>query len=441
MINRIVSFFILCLVLCIPLCVAYFHSGELMMRFVFFWPFFMSILWIVGGFYFWAYRERHWPWGENAPAPQLKDNPSISIIIPCFNEEKNVEETIHAALAQRYENIEVIAVNDGSTDKTRAILDQLAAEIPRLRVIHLAQNQGKAIALKTGAAAAKSEYLVCIDGDALLDRDAAAYIVEPMLYNPRVGAVTGNPRIRTRSTLIGKIQVGEFSSIIGLIKRTQRIYGNVFTVSGVIAAFRRSALAEVGYWSDDMITEDIDISWKLQLNQWTIFYEPRALCWILMPETLKGLWKQRLRWAQGGAEVFLKNMTRLWRKENVRMWPLFFEYCLTTIWAFTCLVGFIIYVVQLAGVPLNIELTHIAETHTAGILLCALCLVQFIVSLVIENRYEHNLASSLLWIIWFPVIFWVLSLATTLVSFTRVMLMHKKQRARWISPDRGILRG
>lgn len=54
-----------------------------------------------------------------------------------------------------------------------------------------------------------------------------------------------------------------------------------------------------------------------------------------MPETLKGLWKQRLRWAQGGAEVFLKNMTRLWRKENFRMWPLFFEYCLTTIWAFT----------------------------------------------------------------------------------------------------------
>ncbi len=339
----------------------------------------------------------------------MKDNPSISIIIPCFNEEKNVEETIHAALAQRYENIEVIAVNDGSTDKTRAILDRMAAQFPHLRVIHLAQNQGKAIALKTGAAAAKSEYLVCIDGDALLDRDAAAYIVEPMLYNPRVGAVTGNPRIRTRSTLVGKIQVGEYSSIIGLIKRT---YGNVFTVSGVIAAFRRSALAEVGYWSDDMITEDIDISWK-----------------------------QRLRWAQGGAEVFLKNMTRLWRKENFRMWPLFFEYCLTTIWAFTCLVGFIIYAVQLAGVPLNIELTHIAATHTAGILLCTLCLLQFIVSLMIENRYEHNLTSSLLWIICFPVIFWMLSLATTLVSFTRVMLMPKKQRARWVSPDRRILRG
>lgn len=335
----------------------------------------------------------------------------------------------------------MIAVNDGSSDQTQAILDRLASLHPKLRVIHLAQNQGKAIALKTGAAAARSEYLVCIDGDALLDRDAAAYIVEPMLYNPRVGAVTGNPRIRTRSTLVGKVQVGEFSSIIGLIKRTQRVYGNVFTVSGVIAAFRRSALAEVGYWSDDMITEDIDISWKLQLNQWTIFYEPRALCWILMPETLKGLWKQRLRWAQGGAEVFLKNLNKLWQWKNHRMWPLFFEYCLTTTWAFTCLIGLFIFIAQQLGVPVNVELSHLAATHTAGILLCTLCLLQFLVSLIIENRYEQNMASSLFWIIWFPVVFWTLSLATTLVSFTRVMLVRKKKRARWISPDRGIMRG
>lgn len=171
-------------------------------------------------------------------------------------------------------------------------------------MIHLAQNQGKAIALQAGAAAARSEFLVCIDGDALLDRDAAAYLVAPLLANPHVGAVTGNPRIRTRSTLIGRIQVGEFSSIIGLIKRTQRVYGRLFTISGVVAAFRKQALTDVGYWSQDMITEDIDISWKLQLKHWAIFFEPRALCWILMPETLRGLWKQRLRWAQGGAEYF-----------------------------------------------------------------------------------------------------------------------------------------
>ncbi|MBS7673061.1 glycosyltransferase, partial [Vibrio cholerae] len=101
----------------------------------------------------------------------------------------------------------------------------LALQHPRLRVLHLAQNQGKAVALRMGAVAARSEYLVCIDGDALLDKNAAAYMVAPMLDNPRLGAVTGNPRIRTRSTLIGRVQVGEFSSIIGLIKRTQRVLG------------------------------------------------------------------------------------------------------------------------------------------------------------------------------------------------------------------------
>ncbi len=162
--------------------------------------------------------------------------------------------------------------------------------------------------------------------------------------------------------------------------------------------------AEVGYWSDDMITEDIDISWKLQLNQWTIFYEPRALCWILMPETLKGLWNQRLRWAQG-VQKYSSKYDKVVAQRKLSNVATVFEYCLTTIWAFTCSVGFIIYAAQLAGVPLNIELTHIAATHTAGILLCTLCLLQFIVSLVIENRYEHNLASSLFWIIWFPVIF------------------------------------
>ncbi len=303
MTDRIIALCILCLVFGLPLGVAAVFTGELILDFVFFWPLFMSVLWITGvstsGFS-WNVTGR----GEDTPPPTLPGNPLISILIPCFNEEKNARETISAALAQRYANLEVIAINDGSSDNTACVLQQLAQEEPRLRVIHLAANQGKAVALKAGAAAARGDLLVCIDGDALLDRDTAARLVAPLIHYPHVGAVTGNPRIRTRSTLIGRIQVGEFSSIIGLIKRTQRIYGRVFTVSGVIAAFRRRALADVGYWSPDMITEDIDISWKLQLRHWDIFFEPRALCWILMPETLKGLWKQRLRWAVAAPKSF-----------------------------------------------------------------------------------------------------------------------------------------
>lgn len=439
MTDRIIAFLVLCLVFSIPLGVAAIFTGEVMLNFVFFWPLFMSALWITGGLYFWFYRERKWKWGDDAPAPELPGNPLISILIPCYNEGLNARETIEAALAQRYSNTEVIAINDGSKDNTAEVLNQLAEEYPRLRVIHLAENQGKAVALKAGAAAARSEYLVCIDGDALLDRDTAAYMVAPLLQHPRVGAVTGNPRIRTRSTLVGRVQVGEFSSIIGLIKRTQRIYGQVFTVSGVIAAFRRRALAEVGYWSPDMITEDIDISWKLQLRHWSIFFEPRALCWILMPETAKGLWKQRLRWAQGGAEVFLVNMRRLWSWEYRRMWPLFAEFCLSTTWAFAYAASIVLFVLSfIFPLPDSLLIQRLFPPEFTGLILAVVCLLQFMVSLLIERRYEKNIASSLFWVIWFPVVYWMLSLFTTLVAFPKVMLKRQRARARWVSPDRGI---
>ena len=171
MTDRIIALCILCLVFGLPLGVAAVFTGELILDFVFFWPLFMSVLWITGGLYFWFQLERHWPWGEDTPPPTLPGNPLISILIPCFNEEKNARETISAALTQRYANLEVIAINDGSSDNTAQVLQQLAQEEPRLRVIHLAANQGKAVALKAGAAAARGDLLVCIDGDALLDRD------------------------------------------------------------------------------------------------------------------------------------------------------------------------------------------------------------------------------------------------------------------------------
>jgi len=439
MFDRILALFVLALVLGVPLGLIFLVTGQFLMDFVFFYPLFMSALWIAGGLYFWLHWERHWPWEEDTPAPTLAGNPLISIIIPCYNEGDNAAETIHAALGQLYPNIEVIAVNDGSKDNTAAVLDALALEHSRLRVLHLAQNQGKAVALRMGAVAARSEYLVCIDGDALLDKNAAAYMVAPMLDNPRLGAVTGNPRIRTRSTLIGRVQVGEFSSIIGLIKRTQRVFGRIFTVSGVVVAFRKKALDRIDYWSTDMITEDIDVSWKLQLDHWSIFYEPRALCWILMPETVGGLWKQRLRWAQGGAEVLFKNIRGIWQWRHRYLWPLLFEYCLSTGWAFTFLLSVVFWVVgKFIVLPPAIAVESLVPPAFTGLVLAMVCLVQFAVSIMIDRRYEKDLWKTLFWTVWYPMVFWLVSLFTTLVSFPKVLFNQHQKRARWVSPDRGI---
>lgn len=438
MIDRIIAFLVLCIVLGAPFGLTLVLTSDMLLNFVFFYPLFMSGIWMAGGLYFWLHWERKWNWRPYRP-PQFPGQPLITILIPCYNEAEHGEETILAALAQDYQNIEVIAINDGSSDGTAAMLDGLTAIHERLRVIHLAQNQGKAMALRMGAMASRSEYLVCIDGDALLAPDAVNYIAAPLVNNPRVGAVTGNPRIRTRSTLIGRIQVGEFSSIIGLIKRTQRVYGQLFTVSGVCTAFRRKALDEVGYWSLDMITEDIDITWKLQRAQWTIFYEPRALCWILMPETLRGLWKQRTRWAQGGAEVFLKNLISIWSWEHRRMWLLMIEFCLSTGWAFAFALSVVLWLLgQAVVLPPDITVSMLMPPSFTGMVLAMVCLLQFLISVLIDRRYEPKLARSLYWIIWYPFAYWIINLVTTLYSFPKVMLRIRRRRARWTSPDRGI---
>ena len=186
---RLLSWFLMLAVIALPLALAVMLTGQAILAFVFFYPLLMSGLWMIGGLSFYLHYERHWKWGETSAerdVPDLAGLPLVSIIVPCFNEARNGEATILAALGQHYANIEVIAVNDGSSDTTGALLERLAAQHPRLRVLHLAQNQGKAMALRMGALAARSDYLVCIDGDAMLDPDAVPFLVRPLLDHPRV---------------------------------------------------------------------------------------------------------------------------------------------------------------------------------------------------------------------------------------------------------------
>lgn len=408
-----------------------------MLNFAFYYPLFMAYLWMVGAIYYYYHWERGSGPGVAHP-PTLKEYPPVSIIVPCFNEGENVRETITQLTRQEYPDFEIIAVNDGSPDETGAILDELSEEYPQLRVIHLAENEGKAVALKMGTLVSNHEFLVCIDGDALLDEHAVTWMMQHFVSGPRVAAVTGNPRIRTRSTLLGKIQVGEFSAIIGMIKRAQRIYGRVFTVSGVVAGFRKSALHDIGYWSTDMVTEDIDISWKLQLRHWDIRFESHALCWILMPETLRGLWKQRLRWSQGGAEVLIKYLPRLphWRMR--RMWPVYLEYFTSVFWAYIMLCVFSLWVVgQFFELPPTLSIPTLLPGWN-GVVLGVTCLLQFAVSLAIDSRYEKGIGKIYYWMVWYPIVFWMLSVATTVVAVPKALLKKKGKRATWVSPDRGV---
>ena len=412
------------------------HLWHSALRFVFFYPLFMSYLWMVGALLFYR-NERKLP-AYDQPAP-LPEYPLVAVLVPCFNEGDNAEETISHALQLNYPHFEVIAINDGSSDNTAAVLDRLAGQHPRLRVVHLAQNQGKAMALQAGSLVTDAEYLIGIDGDALLDPHAAHWMVRHFLADASIVAVTGNPRIRTRSTLLGRIQVGEFSSIVGMIKRAQRSFGRLFTVSGVITAFRKSAVHQVGYWSPNMLTEDIDITWKLQRAGWDIAFEPNALVWILMPETLNGLWKQRLRWAMGGAQVLIKNIDVLFKPKLNFLWPLMIELCLTLLWSYLMLFIAVLWLFHsIFGIPALSQISSPFLPYGSGILLGATCLFQFALSKWMDSRYEPNLGKNYFWMIWYPLVFWLITVSATIMAFPKVLLRGDQKRARWVSPDRGI---
>ncbi|RIZ69739.1 MAG: poly-beta-1,6 N-acetyl-D-glucosamine synthase [Methylococcales bacterium] len=407
--------------------------------FIYYYPLFMAYIWMFGAliFYFrFEWRQQ----GNSENLPELTEFPPVSILIPCYNEADNIRETIEILLEQKYPNFEIIAINDGSKDNTLAILESLAQQYAQLRVVNLHTNQGKAMGLRTGALLANSEILICIDGDALLAPEAVAWMVRHFIAKPHIGAVTGNPRIRNRSTLLGRIQVGEFSAIVGMIKRAQRSYGKIFTVSGVIAAFRKSALHDVGYWSNDMVTEDIDISWKLQLGGWSIYFEPNALCWVLMPETLEGLWKQRTRWAQGGTEVLLRYFTSLFRWSSRGMWLLYCECLISIVWSFLILVHLLFAPIELFTESTWQSLHDLSPSWTS-MLLSLTCLIQFGMSLFIDSHYElktGGVARYYYWMVWYPIVYWIINVGTTIVGSVNAVKKKKGQRAVWVTVDRGL---
>ena len=189
-----------------------------------------------------------------------------------------------------------------------------------------------------------------------------------------------------------------------------------------------------------MITEDIDISWKLQLAGWTIHFEPNALCWVLMPETLKGLWLQRVRWSQGGSEVLLRYFNALFRWPSRGMWLLYSECLISVTWAFLILVHLIYAPFDLLTSTTSESLRDLSPSWTS-MLLSITCLLQFGVSLAIDSRYESQtggVGRYYYWMVWYPIVYWLMNVGTTIVGTVRAIKKKRGQRAVWVTVDRGL---
>lgn len=402
---------------------------KIVEEFVFWYPAVMAMMWVLGALVFYWSNERN----KDGIIPE--NLPFVSILMPAHNESSILKQVVEQMVNLDYPDYEVILINDGSTDNSSEVMKELSEKYDRVRVVDLDKNCGKANALYLGLIASKGEILVGVDADSYLDKKALRYMVSHFVNRhngERVGAVTGNPRVRNRGSLLGKIQLCEYASIISLIKRTQRVLGKVMTVSGVCVAYRKRALMDCGFWDRDMMTEDIAVTWKLEKNFWDVRYEPRALCWMLVPETVKGLWRQRKRWSEGGLEVVFRHwdIFKSWRRR--RMTPIYLEQVASFVWSVCWLVlTTILIVAEIRGKHVFTEYLWKSQ------FLSFVCLLQFAVAVWLESHYDRNLIKNTWSVIWYPILYWYINVFITLGSLLKAILPNKKL-ATWKSPDRGL---
>jgi peptidoglycan/xylan/chitin deacetylase (PgdA/CDA1 family)/glycosyltransferase involved in cell wall biosynthesis len=227
----------------------------------------------------------------------------VSVVVPAYNEAANITATVRSLTAADYRPLEVVVVDDGSTDDTAAIVERLA--LPGVRVIRQA-NAGKPAALNTGIAAARGNVLVLVDGDTVFAPDAVRRLVQPFA-DVSVGAVAGNTKVAHRGGLLGRWQHLEYVIGFNLDRRMFDIARCMPTVPGAIGAFRRATLREVGGVSDATLAEDTDLTMAVIRAGWRVVYEESAVAWTEVPSTVGQLWRQRYRWCYGTMQAMWKH--------------------------------------------------------------------------------------------------------------------------------------
>ncbi|MGR4848039.1 glycosyltransferase [Streptomyces sp. LARHCF252] len=237
-------------------------------------------------------------------APWLREvNAPVTVLVPAYNEEAGIESTVRSLLASTHPYLEVVVIDDGSTDRTADLATWI--DDPRVRVIRQ-PNSGKAAALNTGLAHASHDIVVMVDADTVFEPDALYRLIQPLAH-PAVGAVSGNTKVGNRRGLLGRWQHLEYVFGFNLDRRMFEVLECMPTVPGAIGAFRRDALMGVGGVSEDTLAEDTDLTMALWRAGWRVVYEESAVAWTEVPTTLRQLWRQRYRWCYGTLQAMWKH--------------------------------------------------------------------------------------------------------------------------------------
>jgi poly-beta-1,6-N-acetyl-D-glucosamine synthase len=261
----------------------------------------------------------------------LKSYPALSILVACYNEEKNISSTILSIYKQKYPGpLEVIVINDGSQDQTKNIVKRLIKRFSWLKLMDVEENQGKALCLNQGLEAAKYNTIITIDGDSFLFKDALARIVERYKNDPpHTRAIAGAVMVRnSRENWITQSQEWDYFHGIATVKRVQSLYQGTLVAQGAFSLYDKKALQEVQGWPNT-IGEDIVLTWALLEKNYRVGYCEDAIVFTEVPNTFLGFVRQRERWARGMFEAFQFHPKILFKNKLYVFfiwWDLFFPF-------------------------------------------------------------------------------------------------------------------
>lgn len=409
------------------------------------YPIIGAISWTIGGiFYRTVYVGKFLDRDFKRIDP--KDEPYITIMIPCHNEEIMIEETIDYLMNEvDYHNYEVLVCDDGSTDTTPEILARLSAQYPKLRVLRINKNKGKAHTFNIGLSFCRGEFILSNDADTVPSPDGLwkymNYFLSPGGKN--VAAVTANMDVQNRSLLVEKSQTVEFSSIVGIIKRSQiGVLGNMYAYSGANTMYRKDAVLDCGGFRQDRATEDISIAWDQQFNGWQAVFAPDIMFYMNVPNTFSMLYNQRKRWAKGGTEAWFTNFARIFKRpiKNLPKIVMLLDQTGSILWSFYYLIFTIWLILNL----LYFAYTNDSEQfiHTLDMVFVFSAFIsmvgiwQLIASLALDNH-----GAKMKYLIFAPaymVWYWQMSaitIATTFIPAVKAVLGFSG-KGTWVSPAR-----
>jgi biofilm PGA synthesis N-glycosyltransferase PgaC len=388
-----------------------------------FYPVFSAVVWVTTSVIYFSRKERMGKEEEAALYALPEPPPMVSVLIPTYCEEEGIEATLEAALRIDYPRFEIVVVDDGSTDGTVARVMSYV-ERGTVRLVRKTVNEGKAMALNDALPCLNGEIVLALDADAVVESGILRALV-PHFSSARVAAVTGNPRVSNRRSLLSKIQLIEFTSVVGLLRRAQRVWGRIQTVSGVVVAFRKKAILDVGLFDPSMATEDIDMSWRLQKRFWDIRYEPKALVWMQVPETLRGLWRQRRRWAVGLGQVLRRHGGILFHYKNLRFWPVAYEAILSILWSVCFVILTTLWILSYSmGIP---PVGAHPIPNFWGMIIATTCIFQLTVGVLLDRYYDRSIRPYAAVAVLYPMLYWAL-MSTITFFFTPIGFFGRRPK-------------